>query len=172
MKMQLTKFLLFKGILVSLLIPFLSACSDNYHLVNFTSDDVLPASTTIVVESDALDDVFLIPNQSATALLEVTKIGTMSVKDVWLEVSMSPVNDISRTSLKATNLYFDKEKQSNLVVNAIGYDADGKAGILTKCSEGCGNMSFDLSDSPKLTFATMDKVDLGGFSAPVKTIEN
>jgi len=170
--MKLTKFLLFKGIFVSLLALFSSACSDNYQIVNFTTGDVLPASTTIVVDSDVLDDVFLIPNQSATALLEVTKIGKMSVKDVWLEVSMSPVNDISRTSLKATNLYFDKEKQSNLVVSAIGYDTDGKAGVLTKCSEGCANMSFDLSDSPKLTFSTMGKLDLGGFSALVKTIKN
>jgi len=170
--MKLTKFLLFKGILVSLLTLFSSACSDNYQIVNFTTDDVLSASTTIVVESDALDDVFLIPNQSATALLEVTKIGKMSVKDVWLEVSMSPVNDISRTSLKATNLYFDKEKQSNLVVSATGYNTDGKEGVLTNCSEGCANMSFDLSDSPKLTFATMGTLDLGGFSALVKTIEN
>jgi len=127
----------------TLIALFMTACSDNYHKVSFTADDVLPASSTIVVDNDKLDDVPLIPNQTSKAFLEVITLGETAVQDVFLEV-----------------------------VTAVGYEADGKAGVLVKCSSGgCAKMSLDLSNSPTLSFATMKTVDLGGFSAMVKKPE-
>ena len=165
-------FLCVRLFIFTLITLFMTACSDDYHKVSFTTDDILPASSTIVVESNKLDDVPLIPNQTSKAFLEVIKLGGTAVKDVFLEVEMSPVDDISRTSVKATRLYFDKYMQSYLSVTAVGYDAEGKAGVLVECSSGgCAKMSLDLSNSPTMSFATIKTVDLAGFSAMVKTPE-
>lgn len=157
--MEFLKRCIFVGIFVSAI----SACSDNYQKVSFDVGDVLPAGTIILTDGDKLGDLHLIPNQSLITEFEVKKLGNIEVKDVWLEVELSPVNNKSRTNLTAKTLYFDKDKQSSLSISAAGFDSDKIAGIYADCTGVCS-----ISDNPVISFATMKPTDLGGYSFLVK----
>lgn len=165
MKPGNTKFVM-RCVLAWIVASAISACSDDYRKVEFTTDKILSSGTIIIADGSKLNDVHLIPNQSLITNFEVKKLGDIEVKDVWIEVELSPVNKKSRTSLTATTLYFDKDKKSSLSIKAFGYDVSQKEGVHADCKGVC-----TISDNPIISFATMKDTDLGGYSALVRKTE-
>lgn len=155
--------LIMRCIVVGIFVSFISACSENYEKVSFNVDDILPASTIIITNSKSLSGLNIDPTQTITSELEVTKIGSREVKDVWLEVELSPINGVSRTQVTAKTLFFDKTKKSSLTITGFGYDSENKSGIYVDCSAECLVSQNDL-----ISFATTKTTDLGGFSFLVK----